>query len=220
MTDLTIRERLRGDGPGRLTDVDLVALVLGSGHAGASVITVADRLVADAGGIAALAEREPSELQKRPGVGPALAARLAAAFELGRRVARQTLGAGALVGASRDAALHFHGLIGDRNREEFHELLLDTRHRVLGHRVVSVGSLQSSIVHPREVFRPAVRAAAAAVVVAHNHPSGDPSPSPEDRAVTARLTAAGELMGIALLDHIVLGEQEFYSFAEDQRHSL
>ncbi len=108
----------------------------------------------------------------------------------------------------------------DLGKESFFVLLLDSRHRVLGFRVISTGSLQSAPVHPREVFVTAIREGAAALVIAHNHPSGDPTPSPEDRAVTERLREVGELVGIEVLDHVVVGEDRFFSFADESFHPV
>jgi DNA repair protein RadC len=212
-----LRERLRGDGPETMSESELLALLLGTGRRGERVADLAARLLARQPGLANWAELEASELEGLPGLGPARAARLVAAFEIGRRLGRTRIAIGSAVGSAIDAAQHVRGLLRDGTREEFHLLLLDARHRLLGSRLISVGTLQQSLVHPREVFRTAIRIGAAAVVVAHNHPSGDPEPSPEDRAVTERLRQVGDLVGILLLDHLVLGSGEFWSFAEGKR---
>ncbi|MFQ5507199.1 MAG: RadC family protein, partial [Planctomycetota bacterium] len=171
-----LRERLRGFGADSLSDVELVALVLGHGRRGEPLQILAGRLLWETGGLKAMTGREARELERIRGIGPATAARLEAALELGRRLCRPALEVGEPLHCANDAARHFHGLLSGLQREEFHCLMLDSRHKVLGSRLVSVGSLQSSIVHPREVFRPAIRQSAATLVVAHNHPSGDPSP--------------------------------------------
>lgn len=209
-----LRERLRGNGADALSDTELIAVILGTGHSGASAEAVALRLLAAAGGLRALANLEPDELEGMPGIGPARAARLVASYELGRRIRRPRLEIGKQVLSPHDAVAHLHARTCELKHEEFHALMLDVRHRMIGHRRISSGSLASSVVHPREVFRAGVRLAAAAIVVAHNHPSGDPSPSAEDRAITERLHDAGKLIGIDLLDHLVIGHDEFYSFAE------
>jgi len=210
-------ERLRGLGPEALSDHELLALVLGRRH---DALALATRILLDQGGIEGLTGLECGELTSVPGLGRGLAARLCAAFELGRRAWRPRLAIGASLRCAEDAAHHFRGLLRGRRHEEFHSLLLDSRHHVIGNRLVSIGSLQSSVVHPREVFRPAIQTSAAALVVAHNHPSGDPAPSEEDHAITERLRDAGRLIGIELIDHIVIGAGSFYSFAEQQVLSL
>ncbi|MEZ5988479.1 MAG: DNA repair protein RadC [Planctomycetota bacterium] len=176
-------------------------------------------LLAEHGGLAGLARLEPCELQRTPGIGPVLACRLAGAFELGRRMWLPRPDRSRPLRHARDAAWHLRGTLLGKEHEEFHVLLLDARHRPFASRLVSVGSLQSSLVHPREVFRPAIRQAAAALVVGHNHPSGDPTPSEEDEAVTDRLREVGRVVGIPLVDHLVLGEREFHSFAEGKAFS-
>jgi DNA repair protein RadC len=165
----------------------------------------------------ALREREAPELEQVAGLRGEHAWRLLASIELGRRVHRAQLLPGDSLCSASAAARHVRDGLCAPGREEFHALLLDTKHRVIGTRLISIGSLQSSLVHPREVFRPAIALSAAALLVAHNHPSGDPWPSSEDEAVTERLREAGELLGIRLLDHLVLGAQRFYSFAEGRK---
>lgn len=156
--------------------------------------------------LAALARARPPELVHRHGLRPTEARRLAAAFELGRRVARLR----PLPGPPVDRAERVGALLADRvrglEREVFFVVLLDGRHRVKRVETVSVGTLTTSLVHPREVFLPAVREGAAAIVCAHNHPSGDPEPSADDLAVTRRLLRAARILGVPLLDHVVLGE--------------
>lgn len=209
-----IRERIRAFGSESATEVELLALVLGHGQQGQRVISLARKTLELAGSLDALSRLEASELEEYPGLGPARASRIIASFELGRKVARPRIKIGRFLASAAEAASFLHALIADSMREEFHAVLLDSRHRLLGHRLISIGSLQSSIVHPREVFRPAIRLAAAALVVGHNHPSGDPSPSSEDQAVTDRLKEVGSIIGIQLLDHLVLGANRYHSFAE------
>jgi DNA repair protein RadC len=142
------------------------------------------------------------------------AERLAAAFELARRLAYARLPARPRIGGPADVLALLAPVVAGEERENFFVLLLDGRHRVRARELVSVGTLNSSLVHPREVFRPAIRAAAAAIVCAHNHPSGDPTPSAEDIAVTKRLRQSGELLGIPLLDHVVIGDGNWHSLRE------
>lgn len=155
-------------------------------------------------------------LKKIPGVGPVLALRLVAAFELGRRSSLKRWNLGDPFLSARQVFEHLEwSLAGDR-REHFSVLLLDVRHRLLANRTVSIGSLTASIVHPREVYRPAILASAAAIIVAHNHPSGDPSPSGEDVKVTRRLHRCGQWLGIPLLDHVICGQGEWHSLRDLQ----
>jgi DNA repair protein RadC len=149
-----------------------------------------------------------------PGLGPAKAASLLAAFELARRLEEKPLEWGLPIRSPVDIHRHFQSRIRGAHRESFHVLLLDGRHRLIGEAEVSVGTLTASLVHPREVFREAICAAAAAVVLVHNHPSGDPSPSGEDRRVTERLVSAGGLLGIPVVDHLIIAEGGHFSFRE------
>jgi DNA repair protein RadC len=149
------------------------------------------------------------------GVGPVRAAALAASFGLGRRLAEAALRPGTPVHDGSDVARLVRDTARGSRRESFYLVLLDVRHRVMAVHVVSMGSIESAPVHPREVFSLAIRDGAVAVVVAHNHPSGDPAPSAEDRAVTDRLHAAGRLLGVEVLDHLVVGAARYYSFAAE-----
>jgi DNA repair protein RadC len=153
-------------------------------------------------------------LQALQGLGPAKAASLLAAFELARRIEAKPLECGQLIRNPVDVHRHFQPRIRGAQRESFHVLLLDVRHRLMGEAQVSVGTLTASLVHPREVFQEAIRAAAAAVLLVHNHPSGDPTPSEEDRVVTERLAAAGELLGIRVVDHLIIADTGHFSFRE------
>jgi DNA repair protein RadC len=206
------RERLADRGPAALSTRELVALLLGTGTASRSALEVAERLVA--GGLRDLAGRSLAELEREPGVGRAKAARLLAALELGARVASEPRSATPLFKVPADAGRYLLPRYGSRPVETFGTLALDVRHRLKRETVVSVGCLTSSLVHPREVFQEAVAARAAALIVFHNHPSGDPEPSAEDLALTRRLAAAGSLMGIEVLDHLILGAAGWVSLKE------
>ena len=194
------RERLREEGAARLTDGELLALILGSGVPGRS----AERMGR------ALARRRPAELADWPfarwlavaGVGPARAAALCAAFELGRRALDRPPG-GRVIRGPEDVLSHVCDLPRAR-REHFVVLLLNARHEMERRETVSIGSLNASIVHPREVFLPAILHSAASVVLVHNHPSGDPEPSEEDLSITRRLVEVGDLVGIGVLDHVIV----------------
>jgi len=208
------RDRLQSLGPEALSDGDLLTLVLGCGGRGGSTARLAEDLLARAGDLGALARLAEAELAQLPGLGPARVSCLVAALEIGRRVATRRLRRGDAIRGPADVHQHFFQRLRQLQREHFVALLLDGRHRVVRECGVSQGTLTASLVHPREVFRTAVREAAAAIVLAHNHPSGDPSPSEEDREVTRRLARAGEILGIRVLDHVVIAEHGFYSFRE------
>lgn len=205
--------RLRRHGARACSDAELLAWILAPGRAGVSQREGARRLLA-VQPLAELAASAPSVLAARPGLGPARARRLLAALELGRRATRPVAVTGLLVRRPEDLA----GLLRDEfrglDRERFMALYLDARHRVRALETVSTGSLNASLVHPREVFKPAIALSAAAVIVAHNHPSGDPRPSGDDLELTGRLDRCGELLGIALLDHLVVGDADITSIRE------
>lgn len=208
------RERLWTLGPAALTAAELVAILLGTGTRGEGVQETASRLldVHDAS-LRRLAARPPAELLRAEGIGPAKAARLLAAFELGTRVAREERPALQRIREPEDVVRLFRGRLRDLAVEEFHLVALDSGSRVLRRVLVTRGLLNSSLVHPREVFRPAIAEAAAGIIVVHNHPSGDPTPSAEDRAVTRQLVAAGQLLDLPLYDHVIIAGDRFLSFA-------
>jgi DNA repair protein RadC len=208
------REKMRRHGAAALGDNELVALVLGSGCAGAGALTVANALLAARGGLHGLLRSTGDDLARVAGVGEAKAAQLLAALELGRRTLAHAPGARVRLRTPREAAAYLMPAFGSRPVEQFGVVLLDTKHRVLRTTVVAVGTLNATVVEPRDVYREAMLGAAAAVVVFHNHPSGDPSPSPDDVELTRRLAAAGALIGIDLVDHIVLGDARYCSFRE------
>lgn len=163
-----------------------------------------------------LAAAAPEELSRLPGVGRASALRVCAAFELARCWASERSGDRPRLTSSRAIFELVHLDLRDLDREVFETLALDAKNRLLRRDRVSTGTLTGSLVHPREVFRPALAAGAAALVVVHNHPSGDPAPSREDREVTRRLVLAGEILGIKLLDHVVVGDGRYHSFADGE----
>jgi DNA repair protein RadC len=209
------RERLVGAGASALSTRELLAILVGSGTAGRTALEVAGDLVGGAAGsLRRLASASPHELERTAGVGPAVAARVAAALELGRRMAREGPEERGRVRGARDVYDRCAPGLRDLKREEFRVLLLNTQHAVTREMVVTVGTLDTSVVHPREVFRQAVLESAAAIILVHNHPSGDPTPSPEDRTVTAQLVSAGRMLGIPVLDHVVVGDGCYVSFVE------
>lgn len=209
------RERILQLGEPRLSDAECVALILRTGVRGEPVDLLAQRLLRRFGGLPGLATASLRETAAEPGVGAVRAAALGAAFGLARRLAEAAFRPGTVVRNGGDAARIVRDSARGSRRESFFVVLLDVRHRVMSLQVVSTGSVEATPVHPREVFSPAIRDGAAAVVVAHNHPSGDPSSSAEDRLVTDRLRDVGVLVGITLLDHLVVGAERYYSFAEE-----
>lgn len=209
------RERLEHSGADALSDAELVALVLRTGVRGRDALDAARDLLTRHGGLRGLARAAAREIRCAPGVGPAKCASLQAALEIGRRVASHTLRPGEPLRGPDDLYRHFRARLRDARHEHFLVVLLDGRHRVLRTESVSRGTLTASLVHPREVFRPAIREAAAAVVLVHNHPSGDPTPSREDREITTRLARAGEILGIRVLDHVVVAEGGYRSLRDD-----
>jgi DNA repair protein RadC len=208
------RERLLSKGSAALSDAQVLAILLRTGRRDASAVQVAMEVLQRIGGVAGLAQCGIEELCRIPGVGPAKAAHVKAAVELGRRALAQPLSTGTRITSSADLFRHFHPTLRDLKHEVFKVVLLDAKHTVLRDVTISEGSLTLSIVHPREVFALAVRESAAAVICLHNHPSGDPTPSPEDRQLTDRLTAAGQLLGIRVLDHLIVGDGRYVSFAD------
>jgi DNA repair protein RadC len=208
------RERLWSLGPAALTTAELLAILLGTGGAAAGVLELAGRVLEiGEGSLRRLAQRPSAELLRAQGVGPTKAARLLAAFELGARIAREERPPLSRIREPDDVARLFQNRLRDLQVEEFHLLALDSQSQVLREVLVTRGLLNSSLVHPREVFRAAIAEAAAGIIVVHNHPSGDPTPSSEDRAVTQQLVAAGRLLDLPLYDHIIIAGDRFVSFA-------
>jgi DNA repair protein RadC len=206
------RERLLRHGAGALSNRELLAVVLGTGTRGSSALEVASALLAS--GLRGLAGRSATDLETERGLGRAKAARVAATLELGARLASEGRGALPSFRTPSESARYLLPRYGARPVETFGILALDVRHRLKREAVISVGCLTSSLVHPREVFQEAVVARAAALVLFHNHPSGDPEPSAEDIALTRRLASAGTLMGIEILDHVILGAGRHVSLKE------
>ncbi len=208
------RERLRRLGVAALSSVELLTLLVGSGTRERPADRVAREVLASWPDLRSLAARSAEELATVEGVGAATAARLAAACELGRRMGRERRAPRPVLATPRSVWRHLALELRDRERERFLALYLNTRNELLRECVISVGSLNASIVHPREVFKPALACAAAALVVAHNHPSGDPAPSREDREVTRSIADAGRLLDIPLHDHLIVGSDSYFSFRD------
>lgn len=210
------RERLRRVGVRNLSNVELIGLVIGTGSSGVSALTVAARVQERfAGSLQRLAAVDVAALERVPGVGAATASRLAAALELGRRTAVDEDRLDDPIRGPADVFRRMGPLLRDMPQEEFHAILLNTRHRVIREVLVTRGILDASLIHPREVFRVAVSEGAAGLILVHNHPSGDPTPSAEDRAVTRQLADAGRAVGIPVLDHVVIGRTTYTSLASE-----
>lgn len=205
------RERLQRLGAQALADAELIAILLRTGIRGRSAVELGRSLLQALGGLTGLHSASFGELRAVPGVGPAKAAQIKAAIEVGRRLAVAEAGESPTIRSPQDAADLIQYEMGALEQEHFRVLLLDTRNRVLRQRDIYRGSLNASMIRIGEVFRDAVRENAAAIIVAHNHPSGDPSPSPEDVAVTRAIAEAGRMLDIELLDHLVIGRSSFVS---------
>jgi DNA repair protein RadC len=201
-------------GPDALSDAQLLAILLRTGRRDFSAVQVAIELLGRVGSVGGLAMCGIEELCAIQGIGPAKAAQLKAAVELGRRSLATPLSTGTRIFSSADLFKHFHPILRDRKQELFKVVLLDAKNTVIKESTVSEGTLTLSLVHPREVFASAVRESAAAVIFLHNHPSGDPTPSLEDRHLTERLGEAGRLLGIPVLDHVIIGDGRYVSFAD------
>lgn len=209
------RERLLTLGPASLTLVELLAILVGAGTSQGDALDVARAVLGLAGGsVRELARRPVGELASVAGMGRAKAARMAAALELGRRLAGEASASGVEVRSPADIHRWCAPSLRDLVVEEFHLLTLDTQNRITRDLLITRGILNSSLVHPREVFRAAIAEAAAAVIVVHNHPSGSPVPSADDRGVTRQLVEAGRLLDIPVYDHLIVAGDHYFSFAE------
>jgi len=213
------RERFWAVGPGALTGQELLAILLGTGTRGQDALAVAGAILARGdGSLRRLATRPWAELARIPGVGRAKAARLAAAIELGRRIGAEAEPPPERIRGPDDVQRYYGLRLRDLAVEEFHVLALGSQSQILADLLITRGILNSSLVHPREVFRAAIAEAAAGIIVVHNHPSGDPTPSADDRAVTRQLVDAGRVLDMPVYDHVVIGGgaggERYVSFAE------
>lgn len=207
------RERLIAHGTASLSDAQLLAIIMRSGKAGRSAVDLGRELLERFGSFGGIGQAGIREICLVKGIGPAKAAEIKAAIEIGRRYQKPSL-SGASLCSSQDVVQYYQPRMKDLKKEVFKCILLDTKNRVIREEEVSIGSLSASIVHPRDTFKAAIRESAAAVIFIHNHPSGDTRPSQEDILLTRRLVQAGELLGIQVLDHIIIGEGEPFSFRD------
>ncbi len=208
------RERMQQHGAQALSHAELLAILLRTGTRNESAVYLAQRILNECGGLRKLAESGWEDLTHIRGIGPAKALQLQASIELGRRIARSKLPETVKITCPQDVADLLMEEMRHYREEQFVCLFLNTKNHVIGRQTLSIGSLNASIVHPREVFKAAIRRSSASILCAHNHPSGDPTPSAEDLQLTKRLAEAGQLLGIELLDHLVIGDSSFISLKE------
>ncbi|SDM98514.1 RadC family protein [Sediminibacillus halophilus] len=208
------RERLMEKGPATLSNQDLLAILLGTGTKDESVTTLSQRVFMHFEGLHLLKDATIEELTAIKGIGTAKGVLILAAIEFGKRLHRFRQEERYVIRSPEDGADYIMEEMRNLNQEHFVCLFLNTKNQILHRQTIFIGSLNASIVHPREVFREAVKRSAASIICAHNHPSGDPSPSQEDIHVTKRLSECGKMIGIELLDHLVIGDRKFVSLKE------
>jgi DNA repair protein RadC len=210
------REKLLDRGAESLTEAELLAIVLRTGNAstGESALDHGRVLLQQFGGLKGIDGASVQSLKDVKGIGPAKAAQIKASLELARRLRAEKWSAGEALRSAEDVFRHFRDQLAQQKREIFYVVLLNNKNRKIREVKISEGSLTASLVHPREVYNPVIRESAAAVIFVHNHPSGDPSPSPEDIEITRRLKEVGEVMGIRVLDHVVVGADRYFSFTD------
>ncbi|HLN86762.1 MAG TPA: DNA repair protein RadC [Candidatus Limnocylindrales bacterium] len=208
------REKLLAKGAQSLSETELLAIILRNGNAstGESAIDHARLLLNQFGGLKGIDDATASEISAVKGIGPAKIAQLKACLEIGRRIGSQKWETGQPLHSAEDVYRHFRENLGREKREFFYVVLLNNKNRKIREVKVSEGSLTASLVHPREVYNPVIRESAAGVIFVHNHPSGDPAPSPEDIDITKRLKEVGDVMGVRVLDHVVIGHDRYFSF--------
>jgi len=209
------RERLLQHGPQTLAEAELLGILLGKGTRKKTAVDLARELLGQYQSLQKLFSRSPSELMKVKGIGSAKAATLSAAFELVRRIQSQKESSKVSFKRSADVAGHYAPLMRDLRKEVFKVILLNRANRLIKDVTISEGTLEASIVHPRDVFREALLEPAAGIILIHNHPSGNPSPSEEDLRITKQLTEAGRLLGIKVYDHIILAGESYRSLADE-----
>jgi DNA repair protein RadC len=210
------RERLQKLGVEALSAQEILALLLGRGIAGESVMVTAQKLLSQFGNLKGIANASVEELSQVRGIGLAKASQIKAAFELSNRLdSYAEAGGGQIVKTPEDVASLVRGRLRGKKREHFLALLLNTRNQLIKVAEISIGSLDASLVHPREVYKEAISASAASVIFAHNHPSGDPTASEDDIKLTKRLAEVGEIVGIEVLDHIIIGDKKYLSLKRE-----
>lgn len=208
------RERMISYGADALSHAELLAILIRTGTKNQSAVELATNLLQQCGSLRDLVDMSVEELTTIKGIGQAKALQLLAGIELGKRVARSRLGDVVTVRSPYDAAMYVMEEMRYLKKEHFVCLFLNTKNHIIGKETLSIGTLNASLVHPREVFRAAIRISSASIICLHNHPSGDPTPSSEDIQITQRLAEAGSLLGIEILDHLIIGDGKFVSLKE------
>lgn len=208
------RERMLQYGAGALSHAELLAILLRTGTVSESAIHLASRILSESGGLRSLVDMSKDQLTQIKGIGDAKALQIQAGIELGRRLAKSAFTERVTIRSPKDIADLVSEDLRYLQKEHFVCLFLNTKNHLLAQETLSMGSLNASIVHPREVFRAAIKRSSASIICVHNHPSGDPTPSPEDIALTHRLVEAGSIIGIEVLDHVIIGDQRFLSLKE------
>jgi DNA repair protein RadC len=212
--DARPRERLLSSGPESLADHELLAILLRTGTKEESVLQLAHRLIKHFEGLRLLKDATIEEITSIKGIGTTKAVQILAAIELGRRISRLSYNERYVIRSPEDGAKYVMEDMRFLSQEHFVAIYLNTKNQVIHRKTVFIGSLNASIVHPREVFKEAIKRSAASIICVHNHPSGDPTPSREDIDVTKRLAECGRIVGIELLDHLIIGDQKFVSLKE------
>lgn len=210
------REKLLANGATVLSNAELLAILLRSGTKRDSALRLAEQLLINHGGISGLGGLAPQDLSKLKGIGNAKAVTIAAAVELGKRMSTTLGDRRSIIRSPQDVANLMMPRLRYENKEKFVVVLLSTKNHVLAAPTVSVGTLNASLVHPRDLFREAIKYCAASVILVHNHPSGDPSPSQEDIALTGKLIEAGLLLDISVIDHVIIGDGKYVSLKEKE----
>jgi len=206
------RERFLKHGPEALSDAELFAIILRTGLVGENVMEMANRLISKFG-LVNLFDCSLKELQEIKGIGPSKAMQLLAMSELGKRY-NQEKNSVKKITCAEDVFKLFHTRLRDKKQEHFYVLMLDTKNNIIGEQLISKGILDASIIHPREVFKPAIKNSASKIILVHNHPSGDPKPSEEDMEITEKIMKTGEELGIKVLDSVIVGREGFWSWVE------
>jgi DNA repair protein RadC len=209
------REKMLLRGPQSLSDAELLAVLLRTGTKGKSVITISQELIAENENLAVLASKHPSHFTKKEGIGKDKAATLLAAFEISRRILSQSKNfSEKKITSPQDVAEMFIPLLKDELKEKFLLICLNSANKIIKSETISIGNLNSSIVHPREIFKAAIENSSASVILMHNHPSGNPEPSTEDISITKKLVEAGKMLDIPVFDHIIIAGNSYTSFVE------
>lgn len=212
--DIRPRERLLREGPEVLSDIELLAILIRTGTNKGNALDISEKLLTKVGGLSQLIDSTVEEISAIHGIGQIKAAYIKAALELGKRLARTPVLDKPKITSPRDVSNLLMAEMRRYDREYFKALCLNTKNQVISIETVSIGSLSASIVHPRELFKNPIKRSSAALILVHNHPSGDPTPSSEDIEVTQRLCEAGKILGIEVLDHIIIGDRKFTSLRE------